>query len=211
VVVYWADPTIGFANPNFLSATSVPVPPTPTTTSTTATQTMSPVVPATAPQHACLLVQVSHPQDKAGKACDPLNDRHWAQRNLFAVQAAMGAPAIMPLNAANPFLQGGDFFVVLGPADRRRAGVVAREFRTEPADVPMRLRLLNEDGTSASDEGRRVRVPVQLGPLERRRFQVMVQLDADVPAGRSAVVEAHLVDARRERPIGSLGIVLLAP
>jgi hypothetical protein len=212
VVVYWADPTVGFAKPNFLAATTVTVPPNPISPASATTKKMMPVIPATAPEHACLVVYVSHPYDKAGTVCDPINDRHWAQRNLVAAHAAVGAPVIMPLTAANPFAQGGNFEVSLGPADERRAQIVAREFQTEPGDVPVRLRLLNEDGTAASEEGRLVRVPVQLGALERRRFQIMIEFDSDLPAGRSTSVEAFLLDISRDRrPVGSLGVILLPP
>jgi len=212
VAVFWADPTVGFAKPIFLGATIVPVPPNPISPVSATTQKMTLMMPATAPEHVCLLVRVSHPQDIPGSVCDPINDRHWAQRNLMAVHAMVGTPVLMPLMAANPFTQGKTFELGIGPVDERRARLVAEEFQTEPGRILAKLRLLNEDGTAASEEGRQVRVPIQLGPLEQRRFQMMIEIDSELPAGQSAAVEALLLDIDNNRlPVGSLGVVLLPP
>jgi hypothetical protein len=212
VVVYWADPTVGFAKTNFFAAATVAVPTSRNAPASADTPKMTAVIPATAPDHVCLLVCVSHPQDRAGKVCDPVNDRHWAQHNLVAVHAAVGAPVVFPMAVANPFTEGRMLQLVVGPADERRARVVAGKFQTEPSDMAARLRLLNAEGAPVSDEGRQVQAPVQLGPLEQRRFQVLIEVDSDLPAGRSAVAEAQLLDPNRDHGIvGSLGLVLLPP
>lgn len=213
VVVYWADPTVGFAHPTFFAAASVPVPPSGRISPTSVpTPTMTATIPATAPDHICLVVVVSHPQDRAPTACDPINDRHWAQRNLQVVPAAVGAPAIFPVMVANPFNVGQPFALQIGPADERRALLVAREFQTQPSSVEARMRLLDAHGAPVSGDGQRIGMSVELGPLEQRQFQLMIEIDSDVPTGHSATVEVELFDQTDQRRlVGSLGVVLLHP
>jgi hypothetical protein len=211
VVVYWADPTAGFAKPNFFSACTVAVPPTRTTPGSTPTPKMTSVIPASAPAHVCLLVAVSHPQDPAGTVANPAGDRHWAQRNLQAAVVAPGAPAIMPFLAGNPFAREGEFVLQLGPAERERAVRVAREVGTEAGDAPANLRLLDADGAALAEAGLEVRLPVALGPREERRFQVIAEVGGGLPQGQSIVLEAVLLDHDGEHVAGSLGLVLTAP
>lgn len=213
VAVYWADPTVGFAHPTFFAATAVPVPPSGRISPTfMSTPTMTATIPATAPDHICLVVVVSHPQDRAPTACDPINNRHWAQHNLQAVPAAVGAPAIFPFMVANPFDVGRSFELQIGPVDERRALLVAREFQTEPSNIEARMRLLDAHGAEVSNDGQRIQASVQLGPLEQRQFQLLIEIDSDVPTGQSAAVEAELFDQIQEgHLVGSLGLVLLRP
>jgi hypothetical protein len=211
VAVYWADPTVGFAKPTFFAASAVAVPPSRNAARSVSTPTMRATIPATAPVHICLVVAVSHPQDRAPTACAP-SDRHWAQRNLQAVPVAVGAPAIIPVMAANPFGAGQSFELQIGPVDERRALLVAREFQTQPSGVEARMRLLDAQGAPVSDEGQRIRTSIELGPLDQRQFQLLIEIDSDVPKGHSAAVEAELFDQTEERRlVGSLGVVLLGP
>ena len=92
VVVYWADPTVGFAHPHFFAATTVPVPPSRNAPMTVTTNILTATIPPDAPPHICLIVAVSHPQDPAETICNPVKYRHWAQRNLVHAVAAQGAP-----------------------------------------------------------------------------------------------------------------------
>jgi len=211
VVVYWADPTVGFATPTFFAASVVVVPPSRTAPASTTTPKMTAVIPASAPPHVCLVVAISHPQDRAGTVCDPVGDRHWAQRNLQAAAVAPGAPALLPFMVANPFDREGSFNLKVGPADRRHAERVAREVGTEPGDVPATLRLLDTDGAQLGEDGRQVRASLGLGPREARRFQVLVEVGADVPPGQSVGLEAYLLDQSEDHVVGALGMVLLAP
>jgi hypothetical protein len=211
VVVYWADPTVGFAKPTFFAASVVAVPPSRTAPASTTTPRMTAVIPASAPPHVCLVVAVSHPQDRAGTVCDPVGDRHWAQRNLQAAAVAPGAPALLPLMVANPFDREGSFLLEVGPADERHAWRAAREVGTEPADIPAMLRLLDSDGAQVGEGGGHVRTSLGLGPREARPFQVLVEVGADVPTGQSVPLEAFLLDQSRERVVGALGIVLVGP
>lgn len=212
VVVYWADPTVGFAKPAFLAATAIAVPTTRTTPGSTTTPTLSGIIPATAPNHICLLVSVSHPQDRAGTVLDPYHDRHWAQRNLNAVAAAVGAPAIMPFMAANPFAQEAELTLRAGFADERHLEPVARAVNAQPAFVAPRLRLLDTAGSGLSEAGRRVETTISLGPLEQRPFQLLIEIDEEIPPGASSAIEIELIDQRNERgPVGSLGVALIPP
>jgi hypothetical protein len=211
VVVYWADPTVGFATPTFLAATVVPVPPSRTVPTSTRSPTMRGVIPASAPAHVCLLVVVSHPQDRAGTVCDPIGDRHWAQRNLTAAAVAPGAPALLPMRVANPFDRDGSFLLTVRLTDGERAERVALELGTVPDDVPMTLRLLDEDGAPVGDDGDAVRTRLGLGPRDQRRFQVLVVVAAELEPGTSVGLEAELLDETGERAVGSLGMLLVAP
>jgi hypothetical protein len=210
VVVYWADPTVGFAKPKFFAATVVAVPPSRRAPASVATATMTATIPADAPAHVCLLAVVSHPQDRAGAACDPVNDRHWAQRNLQAVAVAPGAPALIPFTVANPFATEGTFSLVVGPADERHLFRLAEEFDTEAFQVRAFLRLLDESGAEVSEPGPHVRLPIRFGPLEERRFGVLVEIDQEIPAGTSTGIEVLLVvSAEGERIVGALGVALV--
>jgi hypothetical protein len=210
IVVYWADPTVGFAKPTFFAASSVAVPPTRSAPGATST-VMRATIPASAPPHICLLVMASHPQDPAGKAADPVGDRHWAQRNLVAVAAAPGAPALIPFVVANPFAQAGGFTLLVAPADERHLRSVADAVGSEPTQLDATIRLLDEEGGEVTDSGSRVRASLELGALERRAFQVLVELAGEVVAGRAAPYELTLLDETGERIVGSLGLVLTSP
>jgi len=210
VAVYWADPTVGFARPRFFAAASVAVPPSRTAPAVVSTPTMRATIPATAPPHVCLLVAVSHPQDRAGKACDPINDRHWAQRNLWVAQVAPGAPALVPFTAANPFDRERAFLLRLRPIDERHARQIAHEFGTEPTNVPLRMRLLDAEGAAISNYDERTgTAAVTIGPLEERPLQLLVEMDDELSPGQSTGLQATLRDG--DRMVGSLGVVVLAP
>lgn len=214
VVIYWADPTVGFAKPNFFAAGTIAVSPSRTAPSVASTAKLTAVIPATAPAHVCLLACVSHSQDRAGTVCDPIHDRHWAQRNLQAVAAAPGAPTIVPVIAANPLNEPGDFRFSIGPVDERRIVGVAQASGTRPSGIRARLRLLDEAGAAVTDEGARIETSVTLEPLGQKSFQLLVELDADIPMGQGAAIEALLSrpgGQAEDDVIGSLGLVLVPP
>ena len=211
VVVYWADPTVGFAKPTFFAASSVAVPPSRSAPSVTSTAVMRATIPATAPPHICLLVMASHPQDPAGKVADAVGDRHWAQRNLVAVTVAPGAPALIQFVVANPFAEAGGFALLVGPADERHLRGVADAIGREPTQLDATVRLLDEQGAPLTDPGNQVRTGLELGALERRAFQILVDVAGEVPAGRAAAYEVTLLDQNDDRIAGSLGLVLTGP
>ncbi len=210
VVVYWADPTVGFATPRFFAATAVSVVPGRTAPLTATTATMTATIPVSAPEHICLLVAVSHAADRAGKAADPVGDRHWAQRNLVAVPAAPAAPALVPLTVANPFAEGGAFFLQLRPTEFDQARLVARELGTSPTDASVTIRLLDLDGALVAEEGRDVSLAMDLGGHEKREFQVLLDLPAELDEGRSVGIDALLFSSE-EQLCGSLGLVVVPP
>jgi hypothetical protein len=211
VVVYWADPTVGFAKPTFLAATVVPVTPSRSAPTSTRSPTMRGVIPVGAPAHVCLLAAVSHPQDRAGTVCDPIGDRHWAQRNLTAAAVAPGAPALLPMLVANPFDRDGSFLLTIRPTEGERAERVALELGTVPADGSMTLRLLDQDGAQVENDGEAVRTRLGLGPRDQRRLQLLVEVAAELEPGSSLGLEAELLDEAGERAVGSLGMVLVGP
>jgi hypothetical protein len=208
VVVYWADPSAGFAKPKFFAASSVPVPPTRSSPGVTQTPMMRATIPATAPAHICLLVRVSHPQDPAGTAADPVGDRHWAQRNLVAATVAPGAPGLLSFVIANPLTTAGGFMLLAGPADERHLAGVARAVDREATQLDATLLLLDEGGADISDRGVSVGVSLELAGLEQRRLQLLIDVASAVSQGRVAVVEIRLLDAGGDRLVGSLGIAL---
>jgi hypothetical protein len=209
VVVYWAVPTVGFAKPTFFAASVVPVPPSRTSPGSVSTSTMTAMIPATAPDHICLVVSVSHAQDPAGVVCDPINDRHWAQHNLQAVSVVVGAPTIFPIVVANPFEKPNSFELRVGAVDERRAHHLATLFQTTLSGVRPQLRLLDEHGASISS-GETVQVPVDLGALQEKPFQLLVELDTELPPGQSTAIEAVTSrSGQNSQAVGSLGVVLL--
>lgn len=210
VVVYWADPTVGFAAPRFFAATAVSVMPGRTAPLTATTATMTATIPESAPEHICLLVAVSHAADRAGKSTDPVGDRHWAQRNLVAAPAAPGAPALVPLTVANPFAESDSFFLQLRPTEFDQARLVARELGTSPADASVMIRLLDLEGALVADEGREVGLAIDLEGHEKRQFQVLLDLADELDEGQSVGIDALLLRSQ-EQLCGSLGLFLVPP
>lgn len=213
VVVYWADPTAGFAKLKFFAATTVAVLPDRTTGKTAITPTMTAKIPADAPDHICLLALVSHPQDKAGTAYDPVGDRHWAQRNLTSVSVASGAPAIVPFKLGNPFDHEAELDIFMAAADRIRAAVVATSLGLEASAVRPTLRLLDEAGAQLAEPGESIRRRFGLGARDQIALQIMIEVDERIDAGTASTVEILVLDPSADqeeiRIVGALGIALL--
>lgn len=212
VLVYWGVPSAGFATLNFFAAATVPVTPSRTAATVARTATMTGIIPADAPDHICLLVQVSHPQDRAPTAFNPVGDRHWAQRNLQAVTVAPGAPAIAGFVAANPFATDGTFDLQVTAADRHQIAVVAASLGAEPKDVRPTLTLLDAEGSPVSAAGPAAGTRFALKGRGQRAFQVLVEVPGELPVGTVGVIEVKLLDAEQEgRVVGGLGIALNPP
>ncbi|MGD9622227.1 MAG: hypothetical protein AB7G47_19565 [Mycolicibacterium sp.] len=214
VVVYWADPTTGFSTLNFFGATTVAVLPTRLTPDTTVTSELAATIPATAPQHICLLAVVSHPQDRAGTAFDPAGDRHWAQHNLIAAAVAPGAPTLIPFKVANPFNTDAEIVLRVGPADRQRAEQVAHHLDRTAAETSALLRLLDSAGKEIGEPGDTVVEVIPMPARGETDRQILVEVTSDLHAGTAVVIEA-LIDAygARQRGVnaGGLGMVLIPP
>ena len=100
----------------------------------------------------------------------------------------------------------------IGPVDERRAHRVAQAFQTAPSGIRARVRLLDDQGAAISEDSEQTQTSFELGPLEQRQFQIMIEIDADLPQGQSGAIEAGLLDHRENRRlVGSLGVVLLPP
>jgi hypothetical protein len=205
VVVWWADPTVGFAKPTFFAAASVAVPPR---GGLATTATMSAPIPAGAPAHICLLARVTNTLDQAGPVCDPVGDRHWAQRNLQAVAVAAGAPIVIPFLAANPFARETLFRLEVGVLNRDSLALLALRQRARPAEARLRVAVLDARGERAADGDRDGRLDVALGPRAGRLFHLAIAIDRDLDPDELAAVEIGLTPRDAEAPVGSLGIVV---
>lgn len=202
VVVYWADPTIGFSKPTLLGATVVSVPPR---GGRAMTPTISGLIPATAPDHICLLALVTHPLDKPIAVIDPVGDRHWAQRNLVAAKAAPGIPVQLAFLAVNPFAHEAIFEIDVHRLDMDVLKQLALRLKAEPSDVEVRVRLLDDRARQERD----ATAQLALDAGGRRMFNMVVDVLGDLAPEQMTAVEVVLraADERRE-PVGSLGMVI---
>lgn len=210
VVVYWAVPTVGFAHPTFFGATTVAVPPLrdPFQPGFSTTPIMSADIPATAPDHICLLVLVTHSLDQANTVADPVNDRHWAQRNLIAASANSGKPLNFDFVVANPFATEEQLemlvHVLRGPA----LELVAFRMKAEPSEVWPHFQLADEHSKPVTDWTTQASISLALGSYQERKYSLALELDK-LPPHQVAAVEAVLyVPKEKQTPVGSLGIVV---
>src|SRR5215213_4651224 len=209
VVVYWAVPTVGFAKPSFFGATTVAAPTMrDPMVPGFASATMSGVIPVTAPNHICLLAYVTHSLDKANPVADPIGDRHWAQRNLIAVSTKT-SPIIIPFFAANPFDTEELFELRVRALDRRTLELFALRMKFEPGEVQPRLRLVDGLARPMTDQTSEARLRLALGSHRQRQYSLMLDLDRQLAPYQLTAIEVVLYQSKnRERPVGSLGIVV---
>lgn len=99
--------------------------------------------------------------------CDPLGDRHWAQRNLMAAVAA--EPAVISFAVGNPFNGDKTFDLLVQPIGTRRAAELTSQFGAIPVQIETNLRLLDEQGRPLSDKGPQARAAIRLGPFEENQ------------------------------------------
>jgi hypothetical protein len=209
VLVYWADPTVGFAHPTFFGATTVAAPTirdpmVPGFVSAT----LNGVIPASAPNHVCLLVCVTHSLDVANAAADPIGDRHWAQRNLFTVTTKL-SPIIVSFLVANPFETQDMFDLQVRTLDLRELELFAMRMKFEPSEIQPRMQLLDDKGRPVSDLGREAQARLALGPHGRRRYSIVLHVEQHLPAHQLTAVEVILYQNKdQQRAVGSLGIVI---
>ncbi|MET0933660.1 MAG: hypothetical protein ABWX56_08100 [Mycetocola sp.] len=201
VTVWWSDPALGFVirPENLIGFRQVAVDPR---GGAATTALMARQMPADAPNHICLLARVSHPLDPAPPVPDPVNDRHWAQRNLSVVAAPAGVPVVVPFVIANPFPETAGFHIRLAPATDPRllVGVdgVAGEAHTDF------IALMRLDGMLGE---RSLEFDVELGPGDERHLEATIDVP-ELPPGTFAAFEFS--QALDERVIGGLGVVLVA-
>lgn len=207
VLVYWADATVGFTKPTLLGAVSVAVQPR---GGRAVSKTVSGVIPATASNHICLLCLVTHSLDKPGNTANPVGDRHWAQRNLTAVGAAPGVPAILPFLAANPFDHEAGFQLRVQMLEFDLLRPLALQLGGVPTDTGVHVRLLDERG-GVIGEGPRAGTALELDASGQRLFNIALELLGELAPDQLTAVEAVLFADELEHTVGSLGIVLRNP
>lgn len=210
VLVYWADPTVGFAHPMFFGATTVaattmrdPVEPG------FVSVTLNGVIPASAPNHVCLLVCVTHSLDVANAAADPIGDRHWAQRNLFTVTTKL-SPIIVSFLVANPFTTEDMFDLQVRTLDLRELELFAMRMKFEFSEIQPRMQLLDDQGRPVSDLGKEAQARLALCPHGRRRYSMVLHVEQHLPSHQLTAVEVVLYKNKdqQQREVGSLGIVI---
>jgi hypothetical protein len=205
VTVWWADPTSGFvvAPDKLIGYRTVEVPPRGGHATTTV---MSKVIPASAPPHICLLARVSHQYDRAGATVDPVNDRHWAQRNLSAVVVQQGTPFVFPFVAGNPLEEEAEFVLLARPASEERFASLAEELQAEPVFVEAQV-ALGESGNAGFGEGTdTLRIGLRAG--EERRVDLLIEVMSPVGPGQFAAFEVSQSLGPRETVVGGLGLVV---
>ncbi len=201
VTVWWTDPTLGFlVKPeNLIGFRTVPVPPR---GGTATTAIMAKEIPASAPDHICLLARVSHQLDTAPPLPDPVNDRHWAQRNLSVVTVTPGAPATLSFVVTNFLADAATFRIRMAPVEHVEmlAGTDGVDGRPL-TDVQATMRLGDRSG-----EGR-IEIDVGLSAGEVR------ELDAEivVPAlDDGSFVAFEISQMLGDTTLGGLGLVVVA-
>jgi hypothetical protein len=207
VIVYWADPTVGFVKPTFFGATLTAVPPR---GGLATTSTISAEIPKWAPNHICLLAVVTHPLDAAGSIANPVGDRHWAQRNLTAVAASISQPLEFVFTAANPLLEEAEFLLLARPLDERRLVALGLRLKATPVATKMLLKLQDQGARLLQD--RTTAIGLKLAANERRLFRLTVELGQHLEPHEFTAVDVVLWREREEEQagtVGSLGLVIL--
>ncbi len=206
IVVYWADPTVGFAKPNFLGVATVAAPTMRDPMKPeVASATLRGVIPASAPAHVCLLANVTHSLDRSPPVIDPIGDRHWAQHNLVAV-SSVTTPIILPFIVANPLEAKGVFELKVRQLDRIELEQLALRLKLEPGEASIRTRLVDGVGRSVVEAARDGVSKIALGSRRQRRYSLILDMQHALPA--SDVLALEITLSHGERSVGSLGVVL---
>ncbi len=206
VTVWWADPNTGFvADPTRLIGIDV-VPVPPRGEMVQATRPMTQRIPASAPNHVCLLACVSHQLDLANTTTpNPAGDRHWAQRNLSVVTAVSELPIMVPFMAGNPFDHEAEFTLLARAVPEEHYRQLADIVEAEPIRLDARLSFRGEGNHNGHDGTAEQRI--QLRAREQRPMELRVELGAIPQRGQFTgieIIQAHGGD----RSIGSLGIIV---
>jgi hypothetical protein len=214
LVVYWAIPTVGFSNPNFFSATTVAASPMrDPSVPGFVSASFSGVIPASAPDHICLLAVATHALDAAGTVADPVNDRHWAQHNLLAV-TPKSYPFIQSFVVANPFPVERAFSLRVQQMDARSLEAFALRHRFEPGQGQVQILLLDGLGRPVANGVGNAQIQLTLGPLARQGYALRLAVQPPPAPHQVVVVEVLLYQAQAQPvgtlqiPVGALGIVI---
>jgi hypothetical protein len=198
VAVWWSDPTAGFVvSPDkVIGYDTVSVQ---GRGGTGTTKTLSKVIPATAPNHICLLARVSHQYDRAGVAVAPGSDRHWAQRNISHVAASPGIPAMFEFLVGNPFLEETEFLLSAEPAfDEERLRILTQEL---PGSF-----MFTDVEISLNDDGPRTRIA--LAPGEQTMVRCVVTLAGPIEREHYMPIEIALRQGDDGPIVGGIGLLI---
>lgn len=215
VTVFWSPPLSGSTIPDkdkYIGFGSVPLPPH---GAQATTHDIIGNIPANAPPHICLLAKVWHALDLpprmliAGKEvemADPINDCHWAQHNLVAVQAA--GPQTIRFLATNPMPEAAQFDLIVQPLGQEKWSALTEGERATPVDARARF-LLSEAESGAETAGdNTLRHQVILKAGEHRDVKLSVDLPEPLQPDTFAAFE--VLQFQSDKPVGGFGIVLRA-
>lgn len=206
VTVWWADPATGFVlSPDRLIGFQMfAVPPR---GGAAVSPKMTKEIPANAPAHVCLLARVSHQFDRPGSVADPVNDRHWAQRNLAVVPAQPGVPAQLIFTAGNPFEYDATFILLARPVTEHALRAISDELGAEPREFDGQIGLVEmERGVDAELGNTEIRVDLAAGA--QQRLQLLVSFDGELGRNQFTGVEVLQLHDDGERVVGGIGFVL---
>lgn len=214
VTLWWAEPFTGFPVLNLLGQASIAVPPDGKDHSAGPIEGL---IPASAPAHLCLIAMVSGLTDRPAKdpasgkiVIDPVGDRHFAQYNLNAINAASGR-FDFGFFGGNPFAEPARFIVRARAVPERALAALSVRMGAEPVEadgLDLGLRVLDGDAPEAEERGDRIAFDLRAG--ERRRLGLSGRLTPP-PPGRFVAIQVlqDLDDGRGEgRLIGGVGVLL---
>ncbi|EIM96280.1 hypothetical protein WQE_34681 [Paraburkholderia hospita] len=139
---------------------------------------------------------------------DPIGDRHWAQRNLFAVSANMNR-IVVPFIVANPLEKEEVFELKARQLDRRQLELLSLRMKGEPGEMALRMRLVDGLGKAVTEPSRESITRLALGPRRQRRYSLALDFEKTVHSPQIVAVELTLTyNADGARTVGSLGIVI---
>jgi hypothetical protein len=197
VTVWWSDPAAGFVvGPDkVIGYDSVPVQ---GRGGIGTTKKLSKVIPASAPNHICLLARVSHQYDRAGVAVAPGSDRHWAQRNITSVAASPGVPAMFEFLVGNPLLDEAEFLLSAEPASEERLRTLSEQL---PGDF-----MFTDAEISLNDDGPRTRIA--LAPGEQTTVRGVVNLAGPIEREHYMPIEIALRHGEDGPIVGGIGLLI---
>lgn len=134
VRVWWSDPSTGFTTLNLFGQSTVAAP---TGGGVRRTQPIVGIIPASAPAHVCLLVNIWSPLEATSSSTivNPTNDRHWAQLNINDVSATIGRPFKFIFWAGNPLKRAATFEIAVRSVAREAIPMLERVQRAETMRV----------------------------------------------------------------------------
>jgi hypothetical protein len=214
--VWWSPLLSGSTIPDpkkFIGFASVPLPPHGTQGRTHA---ITATIPTDAPPHICLLAKVWHALDMppttqiAGKTvevADPINDRHWAQHNLVAVQAA--GPQTIQFLATNLMPRRARFDLIVQPLGREKWSALTEGEYATPVQTRARFRLSGPENYAETTGDNTLRHEVILEAGGHGNMTLSVDLPKPLEPRTFAAFEVLQFD-ESHKPVGGFGIVLRA-